>query len=153
MKVLLVAVALALFLTFALPTQAQTHAALSILKFTAPKGTLSAGSPVTVTGTSMQPNATKTNCNVQFQTNQAGYLPVTPQGPPTGKYENWTATSAPLQHGLNILEAQLQCFAPGHLNGPPNLLKHLVHNVTALSSASASAPSASPSTVPTLPPK
>ena len=40
-----------------------------------------AGSFLMVTGTSMPSNSTHTKCNVQVQTNQHGYKPVSPLGP------------------------------------------------------------------------
>ncbi len=46
-----------------------------------------AGSFLTVTGTSTPSNATHTKCNVQLQTNQNGYKPVSPLGP-AGTYTN-----------------------------------------------------------------
>lgn len=109
---------------------AQSTYALAILKFKVPKGTVPVNQPLTVTGMSMAPNSTNTNCNVQIQTNGAGYGPVTPTGPAgADKFTNWTATTSPLQAGVNSIEAQLLCFPP---NGTtPNLTKHLVHNVTA----------------------
>src|SRR5437773_3756532 len=87
----------------------------------------------------MEPNGTATNCNVQLQTNQNGYKPTTPTGPSGPyKYMNWTGQSDPLHPGLNQIEAQLMCFAPG-VNpatiNHPSLLKHMVHNVTARASA------------------
>lgn len=129
---------------FVLAAATQTTYALAILKFKVPKGTVPVNQPLVVNGTSMAPNATHTNCNVQIQTNGAGYGPVTPTGPPgADKYTNWTATTAPLQAGLNSIEAQLLCFPPA--GGGPNLIKHLVHNVTA---SDTSSPIASPSTTP-----
>jgi hypothetical protein len=51
-----------------------------------------AGSFLTVTGISTPSNATHTKCNVQLQTNQNGYKPVSPLGP-AGTYTNWKGTS------------------------------------------------------------
>jgi hypothetical protein len=113
---------------------------LAILKFEVPKPgvPVPAGQSLTVNGTSMQSNSTATNCNVQLQTNQNGYKPTTPTGPPgPNKYMNWTGQSEPLKPGLNTIEAQLMCF-PAGVNPATNnhsLLKHLVHNVTAGASA------------------
>jgi hypothetical protein len=114
--------------------------ALAILKFDVPKPgvPVAAGQRLALTGTSMEPNATATNCNVQLQTNQNGYKPTTPTGPlGPNKYVNWTGQSDPLQAGLNHIEAQLTCFAPSvnpAASNPPSLLKHIVHNVTAVAS-------------------
>lgn len=110
--------------------------ALAILKFTVPKTTVAVGERLTVTGTSMAPNATATNCNVQLQTNQDGYQPVIGTGPAGPlKYVNWTGTTEPMLKGVNSIEAQLQCFPPGHTTGADSFLKHLVHNVTAVEGA------------------
>ena len=65
--------------------------AFAILKFKVPKPgvPVAAGQRLTITGTSMEPNGTATNCNVQLQTNQNGYKPTTPTGPPgPNKYMN-----------------------------------------------------------------
>ncbi len=98
-----------------------------------------AGSFLTVTGTSMPSNATHTKCNVQLQTNQHGYKPVSPLGP-VGTYTTWKgATSEPVKVGVNQVEGQLLCFAD---NGTPNLIKHLVHNFTGIQTNSG---------IPTLP--
>ena len=71
-----------------------------------------AGSFLTVTGTSTPSNATHTKCNVQLQTNQNGYKPVSPLGP-AGTYTNWKGTtSEPVKVGQNQVEGQFQCFAP-----------------------------------------
>src|SRR5437660_2624750 len=88
-----------------------------------------AGSFLTVTGTSTPSNATHTKCNVQLQTNQHGYKPVSPLGP-AGTYTNWKgATSEPVKVGVNQVEGQLLCFGA---SGTPNLIKHLVHNFTGI---------------------
>ena len=88
-----------------------------------------AGSFLTVTGTSMPSNATNTKCNVQLQTNQLGYKPVSPLGP-AGTYTTWKGTtSEPVKVGVNHLEGQLLCFAA---NGTPNLIKHFVRNFTGI---------------------
>src|SRR5207253_729302 len=66
-----------------------------------------AGSFLTVTGTSTPSNATHTKCNVQLQTNQHGYKPVSPLGP-AGTYTNWKGTtSEPVKAGQNQVEGQL----------------------------------------------
>lgn len=54
--------------------------ALAILKFKVPKPgvPVAAGQPLMVTGTSMQPNGTATNCNVQLQWLQTNYANGTP---------------------------------------------------------------------------
>jgi len=122
-------------LLFVINQQAPVLAA--ILKFEVPKPgvPVPAGQPLTVKGISMQPNSTATNCNVQLKTNQNGYKPTTPTGPPgPNKYTNWTGQSEPLKPGLNTIEAQLKCFSPGvnpATSNQPSLLKHLVHYVTA----------------------
>src|SRR2546426_9312769 len=88
-----------------------------------------AGSFLTVTGTSTPSNATHTKCNVQLQTNQNGYKPVSPLGP-AGTYTNWKGTtSEPVKVGINHVEGQLLCFAA---NGTPNLIKHFVRNFTGI---------------------
>ena len=46
-----------------------------------------------VTGTSMPSNATHTKCNVQLQTNQHGYKPVSPLGPAGAYTSKTTATN------------------------------------------------------------
>jgi hypothetical protein len=103
----------------------------TILRFTTPNQgqKVPAGSFLTVTGTSMPSNATHTKCNVQLQTNQHGYKPVSPLGP-AGTYTTWKgATSEPVKVGVNQVEGQLLCFGT---NGTPNLIKHLVHNFTGI---------------------
>ena len=93
---------------------------------------LTAGKPVTITGTSMHPNATAANCIVDFQINDQGYNRAIAQGPPDARYMNWTFTTTPLHAGINFLEAQLTCFKPGFQEGTaPVLVKHLTHNITA----------------------
>ena len=102
-----------------------------------------AGSFLTVTGTSTPSNATHTKCNVQLQTNQHGYKPVSPLGP-AGTYTNWKGTtSEPVKVGQNQVEGQFQCFAPNTTT--PNFTKHLVHNFTGIQ------PNPGIPTVPTLP--
>ena len=116
-----------------------------------------AGTLMAVGGTSAPSNATHNNCNVAVQINQHGFVQASPRGPKgTGDYTKWTAiTTTPTQQGLNQIEAQLLCFPPGKV-ATPNLIKHLVHNVTGLqvvgmptAGASSSVPSAvAPSTPP-----
>src|SRR5205823_9500038 len=116
-----------------------------------------AGTLMAVGGTSAPSNATHNNCNVAVQINQHGFVQASPRGPKgTGDYTKWTAiTTTPTQQGLNQIEAQLLCFPPGKV-ATPNLIKHLVHNVTGLqvvgmptAGASPSVPSAvAPSTPP-----
>ena len=90
-----------------------------------------AGSFLAVTGTSMPSNATHTKCNIQLQTNQHWYRPVSPLGP-AETYTTWKgATSEPVKAGANQVEGQLLCFGA---NGAPNLIKHLVHNFTGIES-------------------
>jgi hypothetical protein len=103
----------------------------TILRITTPNQgqKVPAGSFLAVTGTSMPSNATHTTCNVQLQTNQHGYKPVSPLGP-SGTYTTWKgATSEPVKAGVNQVEGQLLCFGP---YGTPNLIKHLVHNFKGL---------------------
>jgi hypothetical protein len=99
--------------------------------FTPTKGQqVPAGSFLTITGTSTPSNATHTKCNVQLQTNQHGYKPVSPLGP-AGTYTNWKgATSEPVKVGQNQVEGQFQCFAPNTTT--PNFTKHLVRNFTGI---------------------
>jgi hypothetical protein len=101
-----------------------------------------AGAFLMITGTSMPSNATHTKCNVQLQTNQHGYNPVSPLGP-AGTYTTWKGiTSEPVKVGINQVEGQLSCFAA---NGTPNLIKHFVRNFTGIQTNS------SIPTVPVLP--
>jgi hypothetical protein len=92
-----------------------------------------AGTLIAVGGTSAPSNATHTNCNVAIQINQHGFVQASPHGPKgAGDYTKWTAnTTTPTQQGLNQIEAQLLCYPPGKVS-TPNLIKHLVHNVTGL---------------------
>ncbi len=94
----------------------------------APIGTL-----IAVGGTSAPSNVTHTNCNVSVQINQHGFVQASPKGPKgAADYTKWTAiTTSPTQRGPNQIEAQLLCFPPGKTS-TPNLIKHLVHNVTGL---------------------
>ena len=117
-----------------------------------------AGSLIAVGGTSAPSNATHTYCNVAVQINQHGFVQASPRGPKgAGDYTKWTAVTAPAtQLGLNQIEAQLLCFPSGTVS-TPNLIKHLVHNVTGLQVVgmpTASQPSSSPSnqTAPTATP-
>lgn len=91
-----------------------------------------AGEFFIVTGSSVPSNATRTHCIVKLQTNQHGYLPVTPLGA-TGPslYTTWQGrTSEPIKVGQNQVEGQLQCFTPN--TNIPNFTKHLVHNFTGI---------------------
>jgi hypothetical protein len=92
-----------------------------------------AGTLIAVGGTSAPSNATHINCNVAVQINQHGFVQASPRGPKgAGDYTKWTAiTTTPTQQGLNQIEAQLLCFPSGKVS-TPNLIKHLVHNVTGL---------------------
>jgi hypothetical protein len=92
-----------------------------------------AGTLLSVGGTSAPSNATHTNCNVAVQINQHGFVQASPHGSKgAGDFTKWTAiTTTPTQQGLNQIEAQLLCFPLGKVS-TPNLIKHLVHNVTGL---------------------
>ncbi len=92
-----------------------------------------AGSLIAVGGTSAPSNGTHTNCNVAIQTSQHGFVQASARGPKgAGDYTKWTAVTATTsRQGLNQIEAQLQCFPTGKVL-TPNLIKHLVHNVTGL---------------------
>jgi hypothetical protein len=106
-----------------------------------------AGTLIAVGGTSAPSNATHINCNVAVQINQHGFVQASPHGPKgAGDYTKWTAiTTTPTQQGLNQIEAQLLCFPPGKVS-TPNLIKHLVHNVTGLPVAGLPTAAQSPST-------
>lgn len=81
-----------------------------------------------VTGSSVPSNTTRTHCIVSLQTNQHGYMPVTPLGT-QGTYTTWQGrTSEPVKVGQNQVEGQFQCFTPN--TNIPNFTKHLVHNFT-----------------------
>ncbi|MDP9290376.1 MAG: hypothetical protein M3P08_19565 [Thermoproteota archaeon] len=126
--ILLFATTVAIVLTISILS---VSTAMAILRINTPiQGQkVPAGSFLTVTGTSMPSNATHTKCNVQLQTNQHGYKPVSPLGP-VGTYTTWKgATSEPVKVGVNQVEGQLLCFAA---NGTPNLIKHIVHNFTGI---------------------
>jgi len=113
-----------------LTTSMLVSSSVAYLKILTPKKgqTVSAGSFLTVTGTSTPSNATHTKCNVQLQTNQHGYKPVIPLGP-AGTYTNWKGTtSEPVKVGANQVEGQFMCFPP--TGTTPNFIKHLVHNFT-----------------------
>ncbi|HET7149182.1 MAG TPA: hypothetical protein VFI73_11860 [Candidatus Nitrosopolaris sp.] len=118
---------------------------------------LPAGSLIAVSGTSAPSNATHTNCNVAVQINQQGFAQASAQGPKgAGDYTKWTAIlTNQTSQGLNQIEAQLLCFPPG--TSTPNLIKHLVHNITGVQvvgmSSAQSPPPSIPSTVsPPTPP-
>jgi hypothetical protein len=106
-----------------------------------------AGALIAVGGTSTPSNGTRTNCNVAVQINQHGFVQASPRGQKgAGDYTKWTAiTTTPTQQGPNQIEAQLLCFPPGKAS-TPNLIKHLVHNVTGLQVVGMPAASQPPST-------
>ncbi|HET7147605.1 MAG TPA: hypothetical protein VFI73_03815 [Candidatus Nitrosopolaris sp.] len=106
-------------------------ASLLSIKYPDKNPDVPAGSLIAVSGTSAPSNATHTNCEVEVQINQHGYTRASPQGPKgVTDYTKWTAISASrIQQGLNQIEAQLLCFPLG-IASAPNLVKHLVHNVT-----------------------
>lgn len=106
-----------------------------------------AGTLIAVGGTSAPSNATHNNCNVAVQINQHGFVQASPRGPKgPGDYTKWTAiTTTPTQQGPNQIEAQLLCFPPGKVS-TPNLIKHLVHNVTGLQVVGMPTTAQSPST-------
>lgn len=116
-----------------LAAQESLAARQRVLAFHSPHENQTAGQPLTVTGTSLHPNATATNCVVQVQLNDQGYNFAIGQGPPDARYMNWTFTTTPLHTGKNLIEAQLWCFPLGHHLGTstPSLIKHLTHNVNA----------------------
>lgn len=92
-----------------------------------------AGEFFVVTGSSVPSNATRTHCIVSLQTNQHGYMPVTPLGP-LGTYTLWQGkTSEPVKIGPNQVEGQFQCFTPN--TNIPDFTKHLVHNFTGVPTA------------------
>jgi hypothetical protein len=92
-----------------------------------------AGEFFVVTGSSVPSNTTRTHCIVSLQTNQHGYMPVTPLGP-QGTYTSWQGrTSEPVKVGANQVEGQFQCFTPN--TNIPNFTKHLVHNFTGIATA------------------
>ncbi len=84
---------------------------------------------LSINGTSAPSNSTHINCTVSFQTNGHGYKPVKPDV--NGSYVKWnTITDEMMKSGTNVLEGQILCFAPS--STAPNLIHHLVHNVTAV---------------------
>ena len=112
-------------------TSISTSSSSAYLKIFSPKQgqQVPAGSFLQVIGTSTPSNATHTRCNVQLQTNQNGYKPVSPLGP-AGTYTTWKGTtSEPVKVGVNHVEGQLLCFGA---NGTPNLIKHFVRNFTGI---------------------
>jgi hypothetical protein len=133
-------------------------ASLLSIKYPDKNAKVPAGSLLAVSGTSAPSNATHTNCNVGVQINQQGFTQASPQGAKgEGDYSKWTAiVSNPTKQGLNQIEAQLLCFPPGELS-TPNLIKHLVHNVTGLqvvgmSTNAQSSPSTPSTPTPPTPP-
>jgi|SRR5947209_8773190 len=127
-QILLLAVTTIVFLL----TSMLVSSSAAYLKIFTPKQgqQVAAGSFLAVTGTSTPSNATHTKCNVQLQTNQHGYKPVTPLGP-GGTYTNWKGTtSEPVKVGSNQVEGQFMCFPP--TGTTPNFIRHLVHNFTGI---------------------
>jgi hypothetical protein len=65
------------------------------------------------------------------------YVPVKAAGPGgPNDYTKWATTSPPLKPGINELESQLLCH--GSSGTGVSYMKHLTHNVTAITSASTS---------------
>ena len=128
----------------------RSHSLLSI-KYPKKNAMVPAGCLLAVTGTSAPSNATHTNCNVGVRINLHGFMQASPQGPKgAGDYTKWTAiTSNPTQQGPNLIEAQLLCFPPGKVS-TPNLIKHLVHNVTGIQVVGMPTPAVSPPSSPPL---
>jgi hypothetical protein len=122
-------------------------ASLLSIKYPDKNPAVPAGSLIAVSGTSAPSNATHTNCNVAVQLNQHGYIRASPQGPKgVSDYTKWTAISTSrIQQGLNQIEAQLLCYPPG-IPSAPNLIKHLVHNVTGVQVVGLPTNAQSPST-------
>lgn len=104
----------------------------AVLKFKVPKPGVfvPAGQPITVVGASMEPNATAQQCTVGLKTNAGSYASTQGNGPPGRTYVNWTGQTAPLQPGLNVIEAELICYHAGTGNV---VVKHITHNVMASS--------------------
>jgi hypothetical protein len=127
-------------------------ASLLSIKYPDTNAKVPAGSLIAVSGTSAPSNATHTNCNVGVQINQQGFTQASPQGAKgEGDYTKWTAViSNPTKQGLNQLEAQLLCFPPGKLS-TPNLIKHLVHNITGVQVLGLSTNAQSPPSTPPPP--
>jgi hypothetical protein len=126
MKLLIIAVIGSLVILLPIATN-QTFAFLKI-KTPDKNAQVPAGKFITVTGTSSASNSTHARCNVQLQTNQGGYKPVTPLGP-NKSYTNWSGvTSEPMKAGHNEIEGQLLCYP--QVGTTPISIKHLVHNVT-----------------------
>ena len=112
-----------------MPLSVQASGFLHI-KFPDNNATVQANQFLKVNGTSAPSNATRTNCTVALQVNQHGYKPVTPLGD-NGTYTKWaTTTQEMMKIGVNSIEGQIECFAPGNTTAP-NYIHHLVHNVTA----------------------
>ncbi|HMH11043.1 MAG TPA: hypothetical protein VK553_10055 [Candidatus Nitrosopolaris rasttigaisensis] len=122
-------------------------ASLLSIKYPDKNPDVPAGSLIAVSGTSAPSNATHTNCSVAVQINQHGYIGASPQGPKgVVDYTKWTAISTSrIQQGLNQIEAQLLCYPPG-IASTPNLMKHLVHNVTGVQVVGLPTNTQSPST-------
>jgi hypothetical protein len=128
-------------------------ASLLSIKYPDDNAKVPAGSLIAASGTSSPSNATHTNCNVGVQINQQGFTQASPQGAKwVGDYAKWTAiVTNPTKQGLNQIEAQLLCFPPGKLS-TPNLIKHLVHNVTGVLPTSAQSPPKPSTPTPPTPP-
>jgi hypothetical protein len=116
-------------------------ASLLSIEYPDDNGKVPAGSLIAGSGTSAPSNATHTNCNVGVQINQQGFTQTSSQDAKgVGDYTKWTAIiTNPTKQGLDQIEAQLLCFPPGKLS-TPNLIKHLVHNVTGVLPTSAQSP-------------
>jgi hypothetical protein len=101
------------------------------IKFPDNNATVQANQFLKVNGTSAPSNATRTNCSVALQVNQHGYKPVTPLGAGGAHdFTKWaTTTQEMMKIGVNVIEGQIECFAPGNTTAP-NYIHHLVHNVT-----------------------
>jgi hypothetical protein len=124
-------------------------AASAYLKIDTPKSgdRTIAGQFLTVIGTSIPSNATRTHCIVMLKTNDDSYKPVTPLGP-KGTYTDWKGTtSMAILPGNNQVEAKFQCFAPNSNFTIPNFVHHLTHNFTG--GATLSGPAINTTTKPT----
>ena len=89
-----------------------------------------AGQFLTVIGTSIPSNVTRTHCIVMLKTNDDSYKPVTPLGP-KGTQTDWKGTtSMAILPGNNQVEAKFQCFPPNSNFTIPNFVHHLTHNFT-----------------------
>ena len=104
-----------------------------------------ANTPISINGTSAPSNSTRTGCTVSMSFDAGStYGPVKALGPGgPNDYTKWATTSPSLKPGNNELESQLLCHGSGGTG--VSYMKHLTHNVTAITSASTSG---STSTVP-----